>query len=98
MQRSLAYSRDDAETMALDVLAWLASEEDLLSVFMGSTGVSKDDFPQRLKDSEFLGAILEFLMMDDEWIKRYCNERDLDYRAPGAARAALPGGEQVHWT
>ncbi len=98
MKQDSAYSREAAETLALDALAWIATEEDLLDIFMGSTGASREDLAQRLNDGEFLGSILDFVMMDDAWIVKFCDDRRLSYTAPGQARAALPGGQQVNWT
>jgi len=37
-------------------------------------------------------------MMDDAWVMGFCDAVGLPYEAPMQARAALPGGEQVHWT
>ena len=35
--------QDAAETVALQALAWLAANEDLMPTFMGSTGASAED-------------------------------------------------------
>lgn len=98
MQRETAYSREAAEILAIDALNWLASEEDLLDVFMGSTGASREDLRRRLDDGDFLGSILDFLMMDDQWVVGFCDARSLPYTAPGRARMSLPGGQAVNWT
>ncbi|MEM0946149.1 MAG: DUF3572 domain-containing protein [Pseudomonadota bacterium] len=90
--------QEDAETFALQVLAWLAGNEELLPVFLGSTGASADDLRARAADPEFLGSVLDFLMMDDAWIVAYCDAAGQDYQTPSAARSALPGGGSVHWT
>jgi len=94
----LSYTQESAETLALTALGWLAGNEDLLPVFMGASGLSEDDLRARAADPEFLGAVLDFLMMDDAWVMQFCDETATAYAAPGQARAALPGGEQVHWT
>ncbi|MGB0298569.1 MAG: DUF3572 family protein [Paracoccaceae bacterium] len=47
---------------------------------------------------EFLGAVLDFLLMDDAWVLRCCEETGLDPNLMMTARAALPGGQQMHWT
>jgi hypothetical protein len=36
--------------------------------------------------------------MDDAWVLRCCEETGLDPNLMMAARAALPGGQQMHWT
>ena len=90
--------RESAETLAIQALAWLVANEDLLPVFMGSTGLSADDLRSRATEPEFLGSVLDFLLMDDAWIVAFCDATGLRYDAPMLARAALPGGESLHWT
>jgi hypothetical protein len=90
--------QDSAETIALQALAWLAGNDDLLPVFLGSTGASVGDLAAGAARPEFLGSVLDFLLMDDAWIIAFCDAQGLAYQAPMQARAALPGGEMVHWT
>lgn len=91
-------TRESAETLALKALAWLVAEEDLLPVFLGSTGLGETDLRTRVGDPELSGAILDFLLMDDAWVTRFCDSTDTGYDQVMQARAVLPGGEQVHWT
>ena len=90
--------QEAAETVALQALEWLVSDEDLLAVFLGASGQSSDDLELRTQDIDFLGSVLDFVLMDDAWIVRFCDSRELAYDAPLQARAALPGGGEVHWT
>ena len=91
-------TRESAETLALKALGWLVAEADLLPVFLGSTGLGEADLRERAGDADLLGAILDFLLMDDAWVTRFCDSHDVGYDHLMQARAALPGGEQVHWT
>jgi hypothetical protein len=90
--------RDAAETVGVQALGWLAGNDELLPVFLGSTGASLDDLRAGAGEPAFLGSVLDFLMMDDVWVVAFCDATGLDYEAPMRARAALPGGGQVHWT
>lgn len=90
--------QESAETTALQALTWLAGHEELLPVFMGSTGLSPEELAARAAEPEFLGSVLDFLLMDDAWIIAFCDANSLRYDAPMLARAALPGGESLHWT
>jgi len=94
----MSYSAEAAETLALEALAWLVGDEELLPVFLGATGTSEMDLRARAGDADFLGSVLDFLLMDDAWVVAFCDARGLSYEAPMMARAALPGGAQVHWT
>ena len=90
--------QESAEMLALQALTWLAGNDELLPVFMGSTGVSPDELAARATEPEFLGSVLDFLLMDDAWIVAFCDATALRYDAPMLARAALPGGEALNWT
>ena len=87
-----------AEAIALACLGWLAGNEELMPVFLGSTGLSVDELRSAAETPEFLGAVLDFLLMDDRWVTACCEAQGLSYDMPMQARMALPGGEQVHWT
>lgn len=91
-------NRDAAETTALQALGWLAANDELLPVFMGATGVSSEDLKTNATDPEFLGAVLDFLLMDDAWVMACSEALNVPYDGLMQARAVLPGGQQVHWT
>ena len=91
-------TQQSAEILALEALAWLVPNEELLPVFLGSTGASEADLRERSKDSEFLASVLDFLLMDDAWIEAFCQSSDYAPDYPMRARAALPGGVQTNWT
>jgi len=90
--------QDSAETIALRALGWLAANDELFPVFLGATGAAETDLRTRAAEPEFLGAVLDFLMMDDAWVVAFCDSEGLSYQTPMMARAALPGGAQVSWT
>lgn len=94
----MAYTREAAETLGLEVLGWLVGQEDLIDVFLGSTGTSEAELRARAADPEFLGSVMDFLLMNDAWVIRFCDDHGLAYDRLMPARAALPGGDQVHWT
>lgn len=94
----MSYGREAAETLGLEALAWLVGQEELIGVFLGATGASEGDLRARAGDPEFLGSVLDFILMDDQWVVQFCDSRGLAYEKVMMARAALPGGEQVHWT
>ena len=94
----MSLSQEAAETVALQALAWLAGNEDLLSVFLGSTGASESDLRSRMSSPDFLLSVLDFLMMDDAWVIAFCDASSIPYERPMQARHALPGGAPTHWT
>ncbi len=91
-------SPEHAELIAIQALGWLAGNEELCPVFLGSTGGSIDELRTRATDPGFLASVLEFITMDDTWVVSFCDTVDLAYDQPLRARYALPGAEQVNWT
>lgn len=91
-------SDDSAQTLALNALGWLVGNDELLPVFLGSTGAAIDDLRDRAGEPEFMASVLEFLMLDDSWIMAFCDAASVPYDQPAQARAVLSGGSDVHWT
>ncbi|MFK7764829.1 MAG: DUF3572 domain-containing protein [Roseobacter sp.] len=94
----MPYTQDSAETLGLKVLGWLAANEELLPVFQNASGVSEADIRANAGDAQFLGAVLDFVMMDDAWVVGCCEALSVPNTSIFEARQALPGGEQVNWT
>ena len=90
--------QESAETLALRALGWLAGNEEILPVFLGATGASLADLARGAARPDFLGSVLDFLLMDDAWVIGFCESAGYEYTVPMAARQALPGGAQTHWT
>lgn len=98
MRNTAAARQDFAETLALKALAWLVGEEALLGAFLAASGTSPDDLRQRAGEPDFLISVLDFLLMDDATVIRFCDAAGYAYTDPLAARHALPGGAETHWT
>ncbi|MBW4708466.1 DUF3572 domain-containing protein [Roseobacter sp. YSTF-M11] len=94
----MMYTRESAEVLALQVLGWLAGNEELLPVFLGASGASETDLRAGAADPVFLGSVLDFIMMDDSWVVQVCDAVGARYDSLMTARQALPGGAQVNWT
>ena len=94
----MTMTRERAEAIGVAALAWLAADADLTGVFLGASGLAAEDLRGAAGSGELGGAVLDFILMDDNWVRGFCDAEDLPYEAPMQARQALPGGEQVHWT
>jgi hypothetical protein len=94
----MSNTRNAADTVALEAMTWLVGNEDLLQVFLGATGASESDLRGALDDPDFLGSVLDFILMDDAWIIACCDARGWPYERLAQARQALPGGEMRNWT
>lgn len=89
---------ESAEAVALDCLAWLIGNDELLPVFMGASGAGEADLRAGAQDPVFLGSVLDFMLLDDAWILAFCDDRGRAPEAVMQARRALPGGTEVSWT
>jgi hypothetical protein len=87
-----------AQTLALQALGWIAADDEVFPAFLNATGANLGELRARAADPEFLGAVLDFLLQDDQWVIAFCDAAVQPYTAPQAARAALPGGAVVNWT
>lgn len=94
----MALGRDEAETIALTALGWLAGNADLSPAFLAASGLAPDELASRAADPDLLTAVLDFLMTEDEWVRAFCDTARLPYDRLLLARVALPGGEVMHWT
>jgi len=90
--------KDRAELLAIHALGHIAADDDLLGDFLDRSGLAPDELRARAGDPEFLGFVLEYLLGDEPRLLAFCEEAGLAPELPAAARRALPGGEEVHWS
>jgi hypothetical protein len=57
--------RPQAEALAVQALAWMASNPDLIGRFLAMTGAGPADLRVRAAEPEFLGFVLDFLLSDE---------------------------------
>jgi len=93
-----AMQRGEAETVAVEVLGWMAGQEEVIARFIAASGATPDDLRRAAGDAEFLGFVLDHLMGDEVALLACCEDLGLAPEAPGRARAGLPGGDLPHWT
>jgi hypothetical protein len=94
----MALSREAAEVFSINALGWIVGQEDILPAFLGASGSSEADIRDRASEPAFLLSVLDFIMMDDQWVISCCDALQAPYECMGEARQMMPGGEQVNWT
>jgi len=94
----MGFERDCAETLALKALGWLVADDEILTGFLGASGLGAQDLLTRAAEPEVLASVLDYILMNDDWVTRFCDSQSLPYDRVMAARAALPGGADPHWT
>ncbi len=91
-------ARENAETLALQALGWIAADDDLSGRFLASAGAAPSDLRARAADPEFLGFVLDFLLADEDALVAFAASASIQPDAALRARAALPGGDLPNWT
>ena len=87
-----------AQTLALEALAWVLGQEDLLGSFLSTTGAYPKDLAELASQPLFLGAVLDFVMEEDQRVIAFCSAHNHPLTIVHTARAALPGAQYMHWT
>lgn len=85
------FTPDDAETMALRALAFLASQPERLEPFLAATGLGPETLRAAAQETGFLGAVLDHIAGDDSLLLEFAGNLGLAPESVAAARAALAG-------
>lgn len=83
---------DQAETVALQALAWIAEDPDRLGSLLAETGLAPEEIRSQAANPAFLGGVLDFLLGDEAALLAFCAEASLEPTWPARARQSLPGG------
>ncbi len=89
-------NREQAEDVAIKALGWLASTPDKLQHFCNTTGASADDIRVRANEPEFLGFVLDFLLLDDSTILSFAEDAGIPPESIRSAQVSL-AGEAPQW-
>ncbi|SOD96483.1 DUF3572 domain-containing protein [Caenispirillum bisanense] len=87
----------DAETVGLQALAFVAADDALIDRFLALTGMGPAELRERAQDPVVLGAVLDFLLVDDSLVLAFAAASDLSPEAPMQARRSLPGSTAESW-
>ncbi|RPE72020.1 uncharacterized protein DUF3572 [Pacificibacter maritimus] len=90
--------QETAETIALKILVWIVGNDEILPIFLSSTGLGEDDLRARAGETELLTAVLDFITMNDEWVNDCATSISIDPHDFLKARQSMPGGADIHWT
>ena len=84
-------NRDDAQSIAILALAYLARDTDRLERFTGWTGFAVDDLAQAVANPYMLGGVLDYLLTDEALLIEFVEDAGIAPEEPARARQALPG-------
>ncbi len=80
---------EEAETVALKALAFLANDTERLSRFLALSGVSPGDIRAAAGDRQFLAGTLNHLLQDESLLLTFTADEDLDPRLPALSAEIL---------
>jgi hypothetical protein len=83
--------REEAETIALRALGFMAEDEDRIGAFMGETGISPDDLRDNATSAAVLTAVLDYLSRDESLLLMFAGNADIAPEKITPACALLAG-------
>ena len=89
---------NSAETIAIQALGFLASDEYKLRSLCAQTGMAEQDLKSNAADPDFLAGVLDFLLLEEAWLLEFAEFVDLDPQYIARARTKLPGGHYIQST
>jgi hypothetical protein len=90
-------NRERAVAIGQEALVWLAARPEALGDFLAASGLPPERVRARAADPEFLGFVLDFVLVSDASVLDFAAAAGLAPEAPARARAAL-GGAVPDWT
>lgn len=84
-------TRTEAETLALEALAFVVSEPRALDRFLALSGLDAAALRRTIEDPETLAGALDFLLADEPLLLEFCTAAGIPPEAPARARRRLPG-------
>ena len=92
-QRPPGLDRETAETIAAQGLAFLAADPGQLQRFLALTGLTPATLKARIGSLEVLGAVLNYLALDESLLLTFAANSNVAPEIIAAARARLDAGD-----
>ena len=91
-------NEEQAKIVALQALAYLVGDENVLHRFMALSGVELSDLRSRADDPSMLTGVLDFFLGFEPQLLEMCEATGLPAKAPAQARQHLLGGRYEEWS
>lgn len=82
----------EPDVLALNALAWLSGEPELLSRFLALSGLQPGQIAAVAREPAFLGGVLDFIVANEADLLRFAAASDLRPEAVADAWRRLSGG------
>lgn len=90
--------QENAHIIGVKALGWIAAQDSVFEAFLDTTGAKVEDLRRQADDPGFLAQVLDFVMLQDEWVIDFAADSAMAPEQVVAARAVLGGGDMMHWT
>jgi hypothetical protein len=91
MKTRSSQTREAAEALAIQALAFLAEEPERLAGFLGATGLTPERIRESATDADFLVGVLEHMLANESLLIAFADGAGVDPAGIGRARNALGG-------
>ncbi len=92
MAKTGPITREIAESLAIEALAFLAQDHERLGGFLGRTGMGPETVRKAAADPAFLAGVLDHLVADEPLLVAFAQHAAIDPRTVERAQAVLAGG------
>ena len=89
MQKRPPYSRQTAEMLAVQALAFIAEDDGRLSGFITLTGIAVQSIRDAAREPNFLAGLLEHILADENLLIAFAASAGIDPAEVARARQAL---------
>ena len=89
MAKGSANPQEVAEIVAVQALAFLASDPERLGRFLTESGIDPQTLRSAAADPKFLAGVLDFIARDDDTVKAFADASSLTPQAVMNAREVL---------
>jgi len=89
---STGHSAEEAQSIAISALGFIAGDAELLPRFLAITGIEAASIRQAAREPGFLAGVLDFLLAHEPSLMRFAAETGIDPASVAAARRRLPDG------
>jgi hypothetical protein len=91
MKRRANLTREEAEGLAIQALAFIAGDGERLGRFLAVTGIGPAEIRTAAREPDFLIGVLDYMASDEQLIGAFAAEADLDPSDIERGRVVLGG-------
>lgn len=91
MTRRAQMTRELAETVAIQVLGFIAEDPERLGRFLALTGIGPESLRDAAREPNFLLGVLDHLAADDSMLREFATQREITPEVVTQARDLLAG-------